>query len=219
MEKYISQKAQKIVSALYLITDLIKDSDALKWEIREEGISFVSDAILFNTTLPIEREHASYSFFSSADKIISFLKIADISSMISRMNITIVIHEIESLVGFIKKSEWGEGHPPGYILSDSFFATDTPLSLDKEQHKGQNNVLRTSDMARNKANQVKDRKNERQENIINMLKKDSNLTIKDFTKVIKDCSEKTIQRELLLLVEKGLVKKMGERRWSKYSLA
>src|SRR3989344_6428652 len=215
MEKYISQKAQKIVSALYLITDLIKDSDALKWEIREEGISFVSDAILFNTTLPIEREHASSSFFSSAEKIVSFLKIADISSMISRMNITIVIHEIESLTEFIKKSEWGEGHPPGYILSDSFFATDTPLSIDK----GQRNVLRTSDMARNKTNQVKDRKNERQENIINMLKKDSNLTIKDFAKVIRGFSEKTIQRELLLLVEQGLVKKMGERKWSKYSLA
>ncbi|HEY9583492.1 MAG TPA: DeoR family transcriptional regulator [Candidatus Paceibacterota bacterium] len=214
MEKYISQKAQKIVSALYLITDLIKDSDALKWEIREEGISFVSDAILFNTTLPIEREHASSSFFSSAEKIVSFLRIADVSSMISKMNITIVVHEIESLTEFIKKSEWGEGHPPGYILSDSFFATDTPLSIDK----GQRNVLRTSDMARNKTNQVKDRKNERQENIINMLKKDSNLTIKDFAKVIRGCSEKTIQRELLLLVEKGVIKKVGERRWSTYSL-
>jgi len=214
MEKYISQKAQKIVSALYLITDLIKDSDALKWEIREEGISFVSDAILFNTTLPIEREHASSSFFSSAEKIVSFLRIADVSSMISKMNITIVVHEIESLTEFLKKSEWGEGHPPGYILSDSFFATDTPLSIDK----GQRNVLRTSDMARNKTNQVKDRKNERQENIINMLKKDSNLTIKDFAKVIRGCSEKTIQRELLLLVEKGVIKKVGERRWSTYSL-
>jgi DeoR/GlpR family transcriptional regulator of sugar metabolism len=58
----------------------------------------------------------------------------------------------------------------------------------------------------------------RQELIINTLKGQNNLTIKDFTKVIKDCSEKTIQRELLDLVEKGLIKKEGERRWSRYSI-
>jgi len=50
------------------------------------------------------------------------------------------------------------------------------------------------------------------------LKNQSNLTIKDFSKVITDCSEKTIQRELLDMVEKGIIKKEGERRWSKYSL-
>jgi len=41
MEKYILQKSQKIVSALYLITDHIKDSDVIKWEIREDGISLI----------------------------------------------------------------------------------------------------------------------------------------------------------------------------------
>jgi hypothetical protein len=54
--------------------------------------------------------------------------------------------------------------------------------------------------------------------IISLLKKRDGLTIKDFSTVIKDCSEKTIQRELLSLVEKGVLKKEGERRWSKYSL-
>ena len=62
---------------------------------------------------------------------------------------------------------------------------------------------------------VKD-KNSRQEIILSMLKSGVKLTIKDFAKNIKDCSEKTIQRELLSLVSKGVLKKEGERRWSKY---
>lgn len=213
MEKYISQKAQKIVSALYMVTDLIKDSDAIKWEIREEGISFISSAVLFNTTLPIEREHTSDLLFSSATKIIAFLNIALISSLISNMNSSIIIYEIESLIDFINKNN-REIHPPGYILSDSFFATDAQMPTDK----GHQNVSKTLDMAKNKDNTVKDKKNERQEIILDTLKKDSNLTIKDFTKVIKNCSEKTIQRELLYLVEKGTIKRVGERRWSTYSL-
>jgi predicted HTH transcriptional regulator len=63
-----------------------------------------------------------------------------------------------------------------------------------------------------------DKKLQRQEVIISTLKNQSNLTIKDFSKVIKDCSEKTIQRELIDLVNRGVVKKDGERRWSRYSL-
>ena len=65
----------------------------------------------------------------------------------------------------------------------------------------------------------KDVKESRKNSILAILKKDSNLTIKDFVKVISDCSEKTIQRELIALVEKGIIKRNGERRWSTYSLA
>jgi DeoR/GlpR family transcriptional regulator of sugar metabolism len=65
---------------------------------------------------------------------------------------------------------------------------------------------------------VKVKKTQRQGAILNVLKGQSNLTVKDFSRVIKDCSEKTIQRELIELVEKGIVKRDGERRWSRYSL-
>jgi DeoR/GlpR family transcriptional regulator of sugar metabolism len=44
-------------------------------------------------------------------------------------------------------------------------------------------------------------------------------TIKDIAEVITDVSEKTIQRELNSLIEKGQVIRQGERRWSKYTLA
>ena len=43
--------------------------------------------------------------------------------------------------------------------------------------------------------------------------------IKDVSPLIKGCSEKTIQRELLSMVKSGILKKEGEKRWSKYSLA
>ncbi len=59
----------------------------------------------------------------------------------------------------------------------------------------------------------------RQLAIIKLLKGKNNLTIKDFSLIIKGCSEKTIQRELLRLVKLGVLKKAGERRWSRYSLS
>ena len=66
---------------------------------------------------------------------------------------------------------------------------------------------------------IKDKKDGRKTAIIALLKKKSHLTIKDFSEAIAGCSVKTIQRELLDLVAKGVVEKEGERRWSRYSLA
>lgn len=62
-------------------------------------------------------------------------------------------------------------------------------------------------------------KNDRQLTIINTIKEKGELSIKDLTDVIKGCSEKTIQRELISLVTDGVLYKTGERRWSRYSLA
>ncbi len=63
-----------------------------------------------------------------------------------------------------------------------------------------------------------DLKNERKDNILKIIRKKGDVTIKDISSVISGCSEKTIQRELLVLVSLGVLKKEGEKRWSKYSL-
>jgi hypothetical protein len=43
--------------------------------------------------------------------------------------------------------------------------------------------------------------------------------IKDVSPLVTGCSEKTIQRELSAMVRSGILKKVGEKRWSRYSLA
>ena len=52
--------------------------------------------------------------------------------------------------------------------------------------------------------------------ILAFVRKHANSSIKDISSVVKDCSEKTIQRELSVLIEEGLIEKRGERRWSVY---
>ena len=61
---------------------------------------------------------------------------------------------------------------------------------------------------------------ERKDRILAVFKQTGKklLTINDFSGFIKDCSEKTIQRQLLDLVKDNVLQKEGERRWSRYSL-
>ena len=63
------------------------------------------------------------------------------------------------------------------------------------------------------------KKNSRQNIIITILKRKKEIMIKDVSPIISGCSEKTIQRELLAMVQAGILRKVGEKRWSRYSLA
>lgn len=59
---------------------------------------------------------------------------------------------------------------------------------------------------------------DRAERIKTVLEAKPQATIKDVAEIITDVSEKTIQRELNSLIEKGQVVREGERRWSRYSV-
>lgn len=60
---------------------------------------------------------------------------------------------------------------------------------------------------------------DRAERIKTVLEAKPQATVKDIAEVITDVSEKTIQRELNSLIEKGQVVREGERRWSRYSVS
>lgn len=57
----------------------------------------------------------------------------------------------------------------------------------------------------------------RQRAIVDALKDKKKLTVKEILSFMGDCGEKTVQRELYELVDKGVLKKVGEKRWSAYS--
>jgi len=61
-------------------------------------------------------------------------------------------------------------------------------------------------------------KDSRRSLILDFLRGKDWTSIKDITEAIKGCSAKTIQRELADLVHHGVLKKKGDRRWSRYLL-
>jgi Fic family protein len=99
-------------------------------------------------------------------------------------------------------SNFNKGHYKGH--SPSF-------DLTQKTSQGQNQINR-----KDKEQSVNT--NNRKEMILNIIKQNKEVTIRDITSVITDCSEKTIQRDLSALVASGVLKREGERRWSKYAL-
>ncbi|MES3031552.1 MAG: hypothetical protein V4697_04050 [Patescibacteria group bacterium] len=218
------KKTEKIVSAIYLISSLIKDNEPLKWEVRDDAISLISLMMTLNNSAESHKTGALQSYYASSLRLKSLLGVADNAGLVSSMNARLISEEIDLLIEFLKKHSTHMMSKGGYILSDSFFSTDmkAPEIGDQVAHSDQHkrHIHQASDHKKGQIDElpIKDKKDSRQTSILGLLQKKSNLTIKDFVKVITDCSEKTIQRELIDLVEKGTVIKVGERRWSTYSL-
>jgi hypothetical protein len=225
---YIFKKTEKITAALYLVSGLLKDDEPLKWELRDRGMDLLSSSFSASSSLPGDKNAVIQSLFTAALETMSLLNVAKISNLISEMNHHLLVREIDQVITLMRDRLAQNAENAGYILSESFFKTPDLFSsgFRSDQAAGSkghdanltllNNVKSNQRHGNSQNGQMK--KTQRQQAIVTVLKGQSGLTIKDFSKVIRDCSEKTIQRELLDLVEKGIVKKEGERRWSRYSL-
>lgn len=231
---YIFKKTEKITAALYLVSGLLKDDEPIKWELRDKGMDLLSSSFSASNSVPGDKNYIIQSLFTAALETISLLNVAKISNLISDMNHSLLVREIDQVVSLLRDRLSESAESAGLVLSEQFFKTPSMFTSGfrvgervKDQSSGQRAV--SSSEAGGRKNRklsdvdsghsaMEEKKAQRRESIINVLKSQSNLTIKDFAKVIKDCSEKTIQRELIELVEKGVIRKDGERRWSRYSL-
>lgn len=58
----------------------------------------------------------------------------------------------------------------------------------------------------------------RRQSIINVIRSHKNASMQDITKFVTGYSEKTLQRELVSLIQSGVIKKIGDKRWATYHI-
>ena len=201
------KKTEKLVSAIYLLTSFFDEKEPIKWRLRELGGKLISMRDNRNVVL----------------EIMSLFTVAKNAGLLSDMNYEIVHKEFSKLA------------PQNPTISDLFFQTldESKVSIPEEKviEKAPLYIassVRTSPAIKDKIARVyldhtegvvAVKKNSRQNVILNLLKKKSEIMIKDVTPLIAGVSEKTIQRELLAMVSSGILRKEGEKRWSRYTLA
>ncbi|MGB8815807.1 MAG: hypothetical protein WCC74_01015 [Minisyncoccia bacterium] len=240
---FVFKKTERIVTALYIISGFLSDTEPAKFAIKDIANTLLKDA------LNVSHRNTNSDQFS----IILLKHFTNISFLInlvrniggvSNMNADILLEEINKVTEILLKT-WSKSSSQSQIFNQDFFAVGGDIKEgDFNNISFFKNIITAGESFDNRENvqkdikdSIKDRvlynntqqkskghleiikdKNDRQEVIIAMLKKDKILTIKDFAVRIRDCSEKTIQRELIALMTKGILKKEGVRRWSKYSL-
>jgi len=227
---YVFKKTEKLVKAVYLISNLFPETEPMRLLLRGRSADLLSYAIGYKDSVGSQRIEFVTSVRTRVLEIVSCLEVAAAAGLVSPMNMEILRQEFSKLATvFDMQSPRSEMSVS--VLSPDFFNHDSGLPdsshskasvVSSVQHEIQNSQYAPS------GNSIKDKrhvlngnafkKNTRQEVIMDLLSKNKELTIKDISEVIRDCSEKTIQRELIGLIAAKVIKKTGERRWSRYSL-
>ncbi len=200
-DSFFQNKREKISAAIYIVTNLLSDNEPLKWKLRDISLCLLPVIFVKDNKKSSLYETSVNGLIYKCLEIISTMEVAHYAGIISKMNYSIITAEIHTLIEYFKEEI-------------KTFPVINDILLDEKQT---NHKLPPGNTIKNKKEYARKDASSRQSIIINMLQDKNNLTIKDFTKSIQGCSEKTIQRELSVLVIKGILRKEGERRWSTYS--
>lgn len=239
-----SKRTEKIVTALYMVSDFIKDSEPIKFELRSSGLVLLSKTFDISKNRGIAFKSILPDVLSTTKKLIAFLEVAATLSLISDMNYQILRNELMALHGgyeskftnfgvdirsIIKGEKLVENKPK--VLQESkpfpqvFYKGHVKDMFNKEKDSFSNKVLdigeskgQSSTKESLKTISESTDANERKNKIISILKIRDSITIGEISVDIKNVSEKTIQRDLQSLIDTGVVSRIGERRWSKYKL-
>lgn len=238
----IVKKTEKITTAIYMVTDFISDSEPLRAQLRTLAISLVSGT----RKLGARSNEPHYAFADelnrTIDETVVFINLAATVGLISDMNGKILRTELEKVHAAIGKY-FGDkkvtvSTHPGYaniILDQSFFHVPESESVlppksynghvfDKGQIANQN-PMPAKENAKSMGQIVPSKKSDigikiaRRNDVLSVVRNKGKVSIKDIVSILKDTSEKTIQRELLALVREGVLIKEGEKRWSVYRVA
>ena len=118
---YIMRKAEKLTTALYLVTDIMSDKEPMKWKARETGVELLSDIAVGSTRATSERMTDLRNIMKKTEKVISFLDIAQSTHLMSEMNAVILKKEYIALKHDIE-AEWNRIYEDSHsMLTRSFF--------------------------------------------------------------------------------------------------
>jgi hypothetical protein len=230
---YIYRKSERIAKAIQLITPAFGSSSPLRNRLDSIAVGLIDSAILPPSSA---REALSRELLALS----SILSVARTGGLLSDMNAELISREAHQLLQEIASYE-----EPRLFLEESLSLaelakrvpdmreTRDPRFVERKEHASS---PRTSSNDPDTAVQATDSKGhskrhlsdtvppapqkpeytERQEAIISILRSKGPSYIKDISTMIRDVSEKTIQRELQTLFMDKVIQRRGERRWTQY---
>lgn len=247
---FMVKKAEKIVTAIYLVTNLFPQNEPMKQVLRKKSVFLLSEINHIRQIFDSTEVRPLLNLDISISSIISLLNVSKDSRLISEMNYSILEKEIKNLANvYINDNKTTKSE---ILFNSDFFETNKKhllpyqaltnesqndkmdnssslnLSADKQEQKmsfrkndykmsfRQNRFVEGKIIKRKTGLKQLETKEKRRDLIKSLIKANKFITIKDAAKLMPNYSEKTIQRELNLMVNEGSIRREGTRRWSKY---
>lgn len=206
--KYIFKKTEKIVCSVFYIlrhSDLSAQSEEVVRDIKSSAKGLLDSVFLSLRAAPSDISMRMLDVKYRVLEMESMLRVAHASGLLDAEMLGVFLNETDSVLRTLKK----------YVSEDSenFFE----MGSGRMATEGRREVApRQTPRVKIQQTQTQETQETRREKILAFLKDRGEASIRDVAEIIKDCSEKTIQRDLNNLIKDNLVSRVGEKRWSKY---
>lgn len=235
------RKIGKIVSAIYLVTDVMEQTLPLAGSLRNQSLDLLNQSYGVMTGGKIGADDLS-RVLVRIEQVMTLVEIGSIAHHISAMNADILLGEMGKIkelllvdIQAVKRQEkafvihrpmMGQSMIPDGLVADKLF----DQLVERHESKRHQNDIKTTMVAPLVQNDIQNDKLEnkttfkttiqndidRKQEILGIIKTRHSTTMQDIKNAFKEYSEKTIQREIATLMEMGLVRREGNKRWAVY---
>jgi len=215
--KHIFKKTEKIVTVVFYILHNV-DSDK-KSETHISNIASKAHLVHEHALRSLDARKAAArevleQFAQSLIALDSTFRVAVATRLIAPEVFNVVVDEIDVVMRGLRSYISSE-HNAQMAVTEGFTSLAAASSKPKRPAPAAA-PLATTEAPTTQSSTVK--VNDRRERIKTILEAKGEASIKDIAEIVSDCSEKTLQRELNAMIKDNIVKREGERRWSRYSL-
>lgn len=226
--QHIFKKTEKIVSVVFYILNNIevdKKSETHTSNLASKAHFAHENALRTLEVKPANATEVLEQFAQSLIGLESTLRIVASAGVIDQQVLMVVVGEITGVLRSLRNYLDTDNSLPDDLfkgIAESAGTETAPLAR-RSATNPRTHALRAAAgpeavAAPTAAGAAASAQNERRVRISTILGAKGEATIKDISEIITDVSEKTIQRELNAMIGENVVKREGERRWSKYSL-
>jgi hypothetical protein len=216
--RHIFKKTEKIISVVFYIlnnVDIDKKSETLVSNLASKAHFAHENALRSLEVKLMSSKEVLEQFAQSLVGLDSSLRVASASGFISNEVLSVVVNEIDAVLRGLKTYINTNTNTDDLLFGSSYPSVYSGEVVQTQQYTQKKRPTAVVSAApATAASLVSDRR----DRIKTILEAKKEATIKDISEIITDVSEKTIQRELNAMIEENIVKRQGERRWSKYSI-
>ena len=117
---FANKKTEKLVTALYMVSDCMDTDDALKVKLRLLGVELLSDIYKLSILSPMDKHNYIGISLTHIYELLSFIEIAYTIGFISEMNTTILKKEFSALATDLQGNLSKDKHFT-FTLNDKMF--------------------------------------------------------------------------------------------------
>lgn len=224
------RRAERICAAAYMLTSHIPDTENIRGEVRVSGMGLLSDALALRDDMRSLQSKRVLNLQLRVRHMISLIRVLSAAGFISEANANTMTEALDELGNFTSVAQRSALSESVSISREdlmdigSIQQGQSPRRVVKDTRSASDIIKDTAHISDNaKVSNTKSNSNRtsgsRVQNILEVLRVGGSLGIRDIAANLPEYSEKMIQRELLGMVARGQIRKIGLKRWSKYSLA